>query len=190
MIEIKPYQPAWPEEFLALGRRLRAHLGDLALRIDHIGSTAVPQLAAKDIIDMQITVAALTPAVRAACLAAGLVQSRHTTDHLPPGADPDPEQWVKMLFKTAPPERLAHVHVRVDGRANQQYPLLFRDYLRAHPPAAQAYAQVKQALARHHPHDDTLEIYYDIKDPVCDIIKTGAHGWAIHTGWQLGPSDC
>ena len=56
MITIVSYQATWRAEFMMLGRHLRQNLDDLALRIDHIGSTAVPGLAAKDIIDIQITV--------------------------------------------------------------------------------------------------------------------------------------
>ena len=59
MIEIVSPDPAWPSEFQTIGRRLRAALGDAAVRIDHIGSTAVAGLAAKDIIDVQVTVASL-----------------------------------------------------------------------------------------------------------------------------------
>ncbi len=59
MIEIVPYDPRWPEEFRRVASPLRAALGDLAPRIDHIGSTAVPGLAAKDIIDVQVTAATL-----------------------------------------------------------------------------------------------------------------------------------
>ena len=65
MPTIIDYQPTWPAEFAAIAATLRHALGDLALRIDHIGSTSVPGLAAKDIIDVQIAVAALTP--RGAC---------------------------------------------------------------------------------------------------------------------------
>ena len=56
MITIIPYRSAWSEEFAAFGGSLRQALGEIALRIDHIGSTAVTGLAAKDIIDIQITV--------------------------------------------------------------------------------------------------------------------------------------
>ena len=59
MLQILPYQATWPGEFQTISRPLRAALSDLALRIDHIGSTSVPGLAAKDIIDIQITVVAL-----------------------------------------------------------------------------------------------------------------------------------
>jgi GrpB-like predicted nucleotidyltransferase (UPF0157 family) len=60
-IEIVPYDPAWPERFAGRGRELRGGLGDIALRIDHIGSTSVPGLAAKPIIDIQVSVAAFEP---------------------------------------------------------------------------------------------------------------------------------
>ena len=60
-VEIVLYDPAWPEQFAELGRELRAGLGDIALRIDHVGSTAVPGLAAKPIIDVQVSVAAFEP---------------------------------------------------------------------------------------------------------------------------------
>ena len=61
MIEIVAYKNNWPLEFRALAFILRQGLGSLALRIDHIGSTSVPGLAAKDVIDIQISVAALSP---------------------------------------------------------------------------------------------------------------------------------
>jgi len=71
MPTILPYQPTWPDEYHRIAARLRRGLGDLALRIDHIGSTAVPGLAAKDIIDIQVTVAALDDALLAAFTALG-----------------------------------------------------------------------------------------------------------------------
>jgi GrpB-like predicted nucleotidyltransferase (UPF0157 family) len=61
--------------------------------------------------------------------------------------------------------------------------LLFRDYLRAHPLATAAYGQAKQALAAHGPTD--WDLYYDVKDPICDIIMAGAEDWAAATGWRL-----
>jgi GrpB-like predicted nucleotidyltransferase (UPF0157 family) len=60
MVEIIPYQSSWPFEFREIAATLRQGLGELASRIDHIGSTAVPGLAAKDVIDIQITVTELS----------------------------------------------------------------------------------------------------------------------------------
>lgn len=186
---IVPYDPAWPAEFARAGAALRRALGDRALRIDHIGSTAVPGLAAKDIVDIQVTVAALDPEPIGAALAAigctpwpGIAG-----DHLPPGATADPAEWRKLYYTPPPAWRPSHLHVRQAGRANQRYALLFRDYLRAAPATAEAYRQVKEALARLHPDDP--EAYYDVKDPACDLIADAAERWAAATGWQPGPSD-
>ena len=90
------------------------------------------------------------------------------------------------MFKPPVSPRATNVHVRVEGRSNQRYPLLFRDYLRAHLAMAEAYALVKQGLVAHR--FDDSEAYYAVKDPVCDIVMGGAEAWA--TGWVLGSSDC
>lgn len=189
MITILPYQPRWPQEFAELGAHLRHALGDWASRVDHIGSTAVPGLAAKDVIDIQITVHALDPGIATALNGAGFFQLLHITrDHQPLGLTAVPDQWQKWLFKPPVQRRPVNVHVRLDGRANQRYALLFRDYLRVHPQVAQTYSEIKKALARYHPEDD-MDVYYEIKDPVCDIIMSGAELWAGVTKWQPGLAD-
>ncbi len=188
MITIVPYKSIWPEEFRAFGGPLRLALGALALRIDHIGSTAVPGLAAKDRIDIQITVQSLVPAVEEAIQQAGYRRlERLTQDHVPPGYTTDISEWTKWFFAATDPALAVNVHVRLAGRSNQRYPLLFRDYLRAHSAIAEAYAQVKQGLVEHQL--DNSEAYYAVKDPVCDIIIGGAEAWATATEWKLGPSD-
>lgn len=187
-IEIVPYNPEWPGEFQTIGAKLRQILGDSALRINHIGSTAVPTLAAKDIIDVQVAVASLEPQIEATLAAQGftrIVQIDH--DHQPPSMTTAPAQWTKWMFRPPSEYRRFNFHMRVLGRANQRYPLLFRDYLRATPLAAQAYAQVKMALA--HRHSDDMDYYYDVKDPVCDIIMAGAELWAQQIGWTLPATD-
>jgi GrpB-like predicted nucleotidyltransferase (UPF0157 family) len=189
MITIAPYQPTWPDEFRAIGANLRQSLGAAALRIDHIGSTSVPGLPAKDIIDVQVSAAVLDPAILQMLARAGYQHvERITGDHLPPGSPDQPADWAKWFFRQPAGQRPTNLHVRVLGKPNQRYPLLFRDYLRAHPAMAQAYAQVKFALARRHA--DDVEAYYDVKDPVCDIIMGGAEEWAAATRWSLGPSGC
>lgn len=176
-IEIIPYQSEWPAEFAALAKPIRAALGPLALRVDHIGSTSVPELAAKDIVDIQVTVAALDAEAIAAALAplGYTIYPGIVGDHIPPGGDPDPEQWRKLYFLPPAHLRPMHLHVRRQGFPNQRYPLLFRDYLRAHPEAAEAYTRIKLALARLHPDDQ--EAYYDVKDPACDLIIQAAEAW-------------
>jgi GrpB-like predicted nucleotidyltransferase (UPF0157 family) len=182
-IIIVDYRPAWADEFAALARTLQAALGALALRIDHIGSTAVPGLAAKDVLDVQATVHDFTPALEAAFEQAGYTRLEHTQDHRPPTATGPDRDWEKRLYRPAPEARRVNLHVRRAGSANGRYALLFRDYLRAHPLAAAAYGQAKQALAQHGPTD--WDLYYDVKDPICDIIMAGAEDWAGATGWRL-----
>jgi GrpB-like predicted nucleotidyltransferase (UPF0157 family) len=162
---------------------LRAAFREDALRVDHIGSNSVPGLAAKDIIDVQISVARFDDVrTRAALEQAGLTwRADIDRDHCPPGMRLDAAELEKRYAARAGP-RAAHVHVRVEGRFNHEYALLFRDYLRAHADAAETYAQVKRVLAARGPND--IDAYYSIKDPVCDVIMTGAREWAAATGWR------
>lgn len=189
MVEIVEYDSAWPAEFAALAQALRAAVGALALRIDHIGSTSVPGLAAKDRIDIQLTAGGLddVPAVEAALVPLGYtLAGQLSRDHAPPGWVGSAEQWNKRFFRAPPAQRPTNLHVRAAGRANQRYPLLFRDYLRAHPASAAAYAELKRRLAAGLRDPDD---YPDVKDPACDIIMAAAEDWAIQVGWAPGPSD-
>ncbi len=187
-IVIMPYQTRWLGEFKTIGSSLRTALGDLALRIDHIGSTSVPELAAKDVIDIQITVSSLdNPALKGALESCGLTWREEAVfDHIPPGLTLNPDQLEKRFAKMLLP-RFANVHIRLEGRFNQRYALLCRDYLRTHAGTREAYAEVKRQLARYFP--DNAEAYYDIKDPAFDLFMTGAWEWATLTNWQLGASD-
>ena len=74
-----------------------------------------------------------------------------------------------------------NIHLREAGRANQRYALLLRDYLRAHPDAAEVYARLERALANEL-HDPAT--YPDVKDPACDLIWVAAEEWAAATGWS------
>jgi GrpB-like predicted nucleotidyltransferase (UPF0157 family) len=182
-IVIVEYRPEWVAEFEAIAEALREALGELALRIDHIGSTAVPGLAAKDIIDIQVTVRDFTPELQAAFEQAGYTRLEFNRDHRPPTSTAPDRDWEKQMYRPGPESRRMNVHVRRAGSANGRYALLFRDYLRAHPLASRAYAQVKMALAEHGPTD--WDLYYDVKDPVCDVIMAGAEDWAETTSWGL-----
>ena len=176
MIVSHPYKPSWPQEFEAIKTSLSTILGSLALRIDHIGSTSVPGLGAKDVIDIQITVQTLTPNIPAALTTAGYqYYASITHDHVPLGADATPHLWEKQLFQQPPNQRRANIHVRVDGSPNQEYPLLFRDYLRTHPNSAKSVELIKREIAKRHA--DDMDAYYDIKDPVYDLIWDAALSW-------------
>ena len=177
VIRIVDHDPRWAGRFTDLGRRLRGALGDVALRIDHIGSTAVPGLAAKPVIDVQISVAALEPLdpFRFPLLGLGFV---HRADN---------PELTKRYFREPPGAPRTHVHVRRAGTFSEQFPLLFRDFLRVHPAEAAEYAVVKRRLAAEHRQDG--QAYTDAKAEHCWRIIHRADDWAQATGWLPGPSD-
>lgn len=177
MTFIEPYDPAWPNDFASLAARLRIAMGDAALRVDHIGSTSVPGLAAKNIIDIQVTVDVLEPGIVELLESAGFAYvQEHSQDHVPAGQNPDPALWSKLFFRNRAGERACHVHVRAEGNPNQRYALLFRDYLRSNHRAAQSVELVKRELARHFPIDE--DAYYSIKDPMYDLVWESAKLWS------------
>ena len=188
-IEILAPQPRWPAEFAEIGARLRTALGPVALAINHIGSTSVPGLDAKDVIDIQVSVGSLDPSqLQPAIEAAGYhLRDGLWSDHVPAGDDPNPKLWAKLMAAAPEDGRRTHIHIRVRGRPNERYPLLFRDFLRATPAAAASYALIKRELAVRHA--DDVDAYYAVKDPVCDLIMAAAEPWALGAGWRPPLSD-
>lgn len=184
MIGIVPYDPDWPASFCSLAQALRPAMPVGAV-LHHIGSTAVPGLPAKNIIDMQMTVASLAEVDPVAMASAGFIERAFISDHPPPGMALAQAGLAKRFFQSQ--GRPANLHIRVAGRFNQRYALLFRDYLRTHPLATGAYASIKQRLVTWFSEDD--DAYYEIKDPVCDIIIAAALDWATMTGWTVPVGD-
>jgi GrpB-like predicted nucleotidyltransferase (UPF0157 family) len=182
-VVISDSDPGWAAEYAEVAAELRRLLAERARRVDHIGSTSVPGLPAKDVLDVQVTVAGdadLEPA-RDALVAAGWQGKSATVDHEVPGGSADPAQWTKRLVCEPAGRRRVNAHIRVAGRANQRYALLFRDYLRTHPATAVAYGRFKR-LAAELPFASVGE-YADLKDPVCDLVYLPAEEWAARTGW-------
>ena len=143
-------RPEWSQEYEAVAEALSSLGGDSILGVFHIGSTSVPGLAAKDVIDVQVSVAAEASIDRTlSLLDAGGFAVRHDIrrDHAVPGEPEDESSWTKGFANERPGERRANIHVRVAGRANHRYALLFRDYLRAHQETAAAYAAFKLKAA-------------------------------------------
>lgn len=176
-VVISPYDPAWPVRFVQLAAPLRAALGAVALRIDHIGSTSIPGLAAKPIIDIQVSVAAFEPldAFRQPLTQLGYVYRAENSD------------LAKRYFREAPGDPRTHIHVRRAGSWSEQFALLFRDYLRCHPDDAARYAAVKRQLAEQYGAD--RHGYTDAKVPCIWEIMLKADEWCQTTGWYPGPSD-
>jgi GrpB-like predicted nucleotidyltransferase (UPF0157 family) len=134
-----PYDPGWPAAFEAEAVRLRAALESLALRIDHNGSTSIRGIAAKPIIDIQVSVAALQPLA-----AYGERLQRVGYFHVP---HPD-DSFCPFFYRPSQPPHSHHVHVVEAGGAEERRTLAFRDYLRDHAVEAGEYERLKQDLAR------------------------------------------
>jgi GrpB-like predicted nucleotidyltransferase (UPF0157 family) len=182
-IVVIPYTEAWADEFNTLGTRLRSILQNEALRIDHIGSTSVPGLAAKDIIDIQVTVADLdnmASFIDRMCQEGFVHREKNLSDEFV--GEIDPGQLRKRYFREADGDRSVHIHVRQDGLLNQRYPILFRDFLRSNATVRAGYEQIKLRLAEIFP--ESIEGYLYIKDPLMDIIFEGATVWARETDWR------
>jgi GrpB-like predicted nucleotidyltransferase (UPF0157 family) len=143
----------------------------------------VPGLGAKDVIDVQVTVQELSPKIIHKMINVGYEHSGNIThDHVPLGEDEDPRLWEKFFFNQPQGKRRANIHVRVNGNPNQLYPLVFRDYLRAHPNSARSIELIKREIAKRHA--DDIKAYYDIKDPVYDLIWDAALDWAKYMNWK------
>jgi GrpB-like predicted nucleotidyltransferase (UPF0157 family) len=142
MIQIVPYSAAWPLAFESEAAELRRALGALAIRIDHVGSTAVPGLAAKPVIDIQVSVRSLAPPelFQAALAPLGYkFVSLGEEDHFYPWFA-KPGEWPSTH----------HVHLCVAGEELEARHLAFRDYLRKNPEQARAYEALKRRLAGEH----------------------------------------
>ncbi len=177
-IIIVDYRDEWPEQFRALGGRLRGALGSLVLRIDHIGSTSVPGLAAKPVIDVQVSVLSFEPITKLqnALASVGFVWRADNPD------------LTKRYFREVPGQPRTHIHVRRAGSWSEQLALLFRDYLRAHHAVAADYAQLKRQLAAQF--RDDRSAYTAAKSPFIWQVLRQADEWAQLSGWVPAPSDC
>jgi dephospho-CoA kinase len=192
--QLVPADPTWPEQAQRIVNRLKSACGHRALRVDHIGSTAVAGYDAKDVIDIQITVESLAVADELAgpLLSAGYPRIEHITadvaksdtrstvgryDH----AD-DPSLWHKRIHASADPGRPTNVHLRVDGWPNQQFALLFVDWLAANPDVRDDYLAVKRAAEKHA--DGDTGAYVEAKEPWFADAYGRAWEWADSTGWR------
>jgi GrpB-like predicted nucleotidyltransferase (UPF0157 family) len=181
---IVDYDASWPSQFERVATGVRQVLREVTSAVDHIGSTAVPGLAAKDVIDVMAVVSNDSDLVWAADALAASGWSLHpalVADHPVPGLAADSHEWTKRFATEPVGTRRTNLHVRISGRANHRYALLFRDFLRAHPAEAASYAEAKRRLATL---CDSTGRYADAKDPICDLIYLPAERWAETTDWQ------
>jgi GrpB-like predicted nucleotidyltransferase (UPF0157 family) len=151
VVLVQPHDDGWETRAAALIERLSARLGPSALRIEHIGTTAIPGMAGKDVLDIQVSVADLD---RAALEFDAPLRA--------------------LRFQPLP-----YVHIRLAGSPNERLALLFRDWLRAHPEAVAAYGAFKSALAAVVPPMEYTEIKDPVVDLVIAAAEPWARatGW-------------
>jgi dephospho-CoA kinase len=175
--------PAWPAEGERLRARVAAAAGERGRGVAHTGSTAVPGLPAKDVIDLQLGVASLADAdaIRDALQDAGFPW-RADVDRdspKPPGSAP----WPKRFHGAADPGRVVHLHVREVGSPGWRYALLLRDWLRADPAARDEYLGVKREAAARYAGDPDAGRYVETKEPWFDTALSRAERWAATSAW-------
>jgi GrpB-like predicted nucleotidyltransferase (UPF0157 family) len=164
-VVIVDYDPEWPFLFAAERERLRAAMGEGTERIDHVGSTSVPGLAAKPIVDIQISVASFEPP--------------ETYDEplrgLGYGPRPDLEPAHRFYRYLVDGTARFHVHICETGKDWESDHLLFREFLKANPRVAEKYAEMKREKALRFP--ESRERYTDAKAPHIEGIMAAARRW-------------
>ncbi|MBA0167331.1 GrpB family protein [Pectobacterium sp. CFBP8739] len=156
-ITVVDYDPQWATNYTTAARELTQALGDVAVRLHHIGSTAVPGLPAKPVIDMLLEVVSLSD----------LDRFDHVMVDL--GYRPRGENGIagRRYYTKGGAARTHHLHAFVVGNGHIQRHLAFRDYLRANPSVCAEYAAIKRAAALEC--DNDAAVYSQLKD---DFIAT------------------
>jgi GrpB-like predicted nucleotidyltransferase (UPF0157 family) len=157
LVAIHPYSEEWPRLFEEERQRLRAAIGDYVLDIQHIGSTSVPGLDAKPIIDIGVAVANFEEAIVCVEPLEQLGYVYHGENGIP-----------RRHFFTKGAPRTHNLHMNELGNHDWTITTRFRDYLHGHPDAARAYADLKRELAIRHQHD--REAYQDGKSQLIQQI--------------------
>ncbi|MFK7824153.1 MAG: GNAT family N-acetyltransferase [Oligoflexales bacterium] len=182
--KLSEYDSNWPQVFDDI-RQSIIEISPVILPIEHIGSTAVPNLAAKPVIDMQVGVEDFKQISRLKSRLENLgleFVNGVDRDHVPfEELEFASSGWEKRFFRGEISEFRVNVHIRIFGNPNWRFALLFRDFLRANEKALMAYEQVKRRLSEL---CIASGIYAYTKDPVCDLIYLQAEEWATKTNWK------
>lgn len=174
-IEVVPYDPAWPRQFEAIRERLLAAAGHICIGIEHVGSTSVPGLDAKPVIDIDIVISSrlLFPAVRDSLHGAGYT---HRGNLEIPGRE---------AFQRPADAYPHHLYVCSVDTPNLHDHMVLRDTLRDRPDLRDRYSAIKREMAARHPHD--IDAYIDGKGPL--IAEIMAVGRAAATFQDFQPAE-
>lgn len=177
-LAVVAYDRRWPGEFAVLSGQVQVALGPAAVRVMHVGSTSVPGLAAKDCIDIQAEVCTLDEDLITGCFSQIGFRLRpepwNRAEATPAGPYP------KLVFAPPPGERASNIHVVQTGTPAARPKLLFRDFLRAHDAARDAWSDFKQHLAAM---TSDLYQYGQAKAGPTQVLMIAAETWAHQTHW-------
>jgi GrpB-like predicted nucleotidyltransferase (UPF0157 family) len=175
-VHLRPYDPGWPDQFELEGEVLAGALGPRVVGgVHHVGSTAVPGLAAKPIIDIMV-------GVRDVDSSRPCIDLLAEFDYRYAPYRQDVMHW---FCKPNPAHRTHHLHLVPNGSQRFTDVLAFRDYLRTHPEAVRKYETLKRQLAGQHAHDRNA--YTDGKSAMVAAITADARRWL--TGNQRGENS-
>lgn len=163
---IVDYNPQWPALYEEEKGRLLGVIGHKVVAIEHVGSTAVPGLGAKPIIDITVAVHRLADAEECIELLPSIGY-----EYIPPDKVGIPER--RYFRKGLPGARTHHIHMVELASDFWERHLLFRDFLRAHPEVAQQYYELKKGLATKYGED--REGYTEAKTSFIEPVVAGAH---------------
>lgn len=179
-VEVVPPDPTWKEKFETEAQQIARVMGENVVAIHHIGSTAIPGIYAKPIIDFLVEVRDIHQT------------DAHTAEMTAIGYEALGEFGLpgrRYFRKNRSPEIRTHnVHTYEVGSSEITRHLAFRDYLIAHPAIAQQYSDLKQQLAQQHPQD--IEGYMDGKDAFVKAIERQALVWYAVRAAQPNEREC
>lgn len=164
---VVPYDPRWPEAFAVASREVAGAMGETLIEIHHIGSTAIPAICAKPVIDM-LAVVRNIGAVDARVAQMEELGYEAMGEFGIPG---------RRYFRrdNAAGERTQQVHTFARGSPHVLRHLAFRDFMRAHRAVAERYSELKRTLAA--AHADDIEAYIDGKDAFINETEAQALEW-------------
>ncbi len=185
---MSPPDPAWPATAARTAERI-LRTSPLIVRVDHIGSTSIPGLPAKNVIDLQVAVANVSDLdqVSVHLTAAGYPAVPGKWWDAPTSYQPDPEQWAKHLHANSDPGQHVNIHVRVVGSAGWFYTLSFRDWMRSDARHVYCYAAEKQRIASKYANDvNALNYAAEKKLWFRDYVEPQLYAWVDLNGWRPG----
>lgn len=173
-VEVVPHDPRWRDAFEAEAEQVAAALGENVLAVHHVGSTAIPDIYAKPVVDLLVEVRDISEVD-------GRSPSMESLGYEVMGEYGIPG---RRYFRKETREglRTHHVHAFEAGSVEAERHLAFRDYMIAHPEDAQKYSELKRKLAEQHPH--SIDAYMDGKDGFIKEMDRRAARWRTSQAGQ------